>query len=267
MTRMIDLSADIGESFGAHRLGNDADLLASLTSANVACGFHAGDPREMQAAVAECVRRGVAVGAHPGFPDLVGFGRRMIEASAEEVRTDVLYQIGALAAFARAAGTPVTHVSPHGRLGNLVVSDERYAEPVADAIEAFDPTMVVVTYSGALSRIARDRGLPVGLLGFPDRGYEDDGTLVSRREPGAVLHEPEVIAERAVRMAVEGTIVTRSGREIEVEIDSLLLHGDNEASVVAAREVRRALEDAGVRVAPLAEVLRAREEDGEGVPA
>ena len=267
MSRIIDLSADIGESFGSYRMGNDADLLDSLTSANVACGFHAGDPRVMQTAVAGCVRRGVAVGAHPGFPDLVGFGRRAIEASAEEVRTDVLYQIGALSAFARAAGTRLTHVSPHGRLGNLVVSDEKYAAPVADAIEAFDPALVVVTYSGALSRIARDRGLPVGLLGFPDRGYEDDGTLVSRREPDAVLHDPEVIAERAVRMAVDGTIVARSGTEIEVEIDSLLLHGDNEASVVAARQVRRALEGAGVRVAPLTEVLAARSGDGETVPA
>ena len=257
MTRTIDLSADIGESFGSYRMGNDADLLESLTSANVACGFHAGDPREMQRAVTECVRRGVAVGAHPGFPDLVGFGRRAAEMSADEVRTDVLYQIGALSAFARAAGTRLTHVSPHGRLGNLVVSDERYAAPVADAMEAFDPTLVVVTYSGALSRIARERGLPVGLLGFPDRAYEDDGTLVSRREPDAVLHEPELIAERAVRMAVEGTVVARSGREIGIEIDSLLLHGDDEASVRAARQVRRALEDAGVAVTPLTDVLRA----------
>jgi UPF0271 protein len=255
VTRTIDLSADIGESFGSYRMGNDAELLESLTSANVACGFHAGDPREMQRAVADCVSRGVAVGAHPGFPDLVGFGRRAIEASAEEVRTDVLYQIGALAAFARAAGTRLTHVSPHGRLGNLVVSDERYAVPVADAIEAFDDALVVVTYSGALSRIARERGLGVGLLGFPDRAYEDDGTLVSRREPGAVLHEPESIAERAVRMAVDGTVVARSGREIEIEVDSLLLHGDNEASVRAARQVRRALEEAGVSVAPLGNVL------------
>jgi UPF0271 protein len=256
MTRSIDLSADIGESFGSYRMGNDAELLESLTSANVACGFHAGDPREMQRAVSDCVRLGVAVGAHPGFPDLVGFGRRAIEASADEVRTDVLYQIGALSAFARAAGTRLTHVSPHGRLGNLVVSDERYSMPVADAVEAFDPTLVVVTYTGALSRIARDRGLPVGLLGFPDRAYEDDGTLVSRREDGAVLHEPEVIAERAVRMAVDGTVVARSGREIAIEIDSLLLHGDNEASVRAARQVRRAIEDAGVKVAPLTDVLR-----------
>jgi 5-oxoprolinase (ATP-hydrolysing) subunit A len=274
MTRMIDLSADIGESFGSYRMGNDAELLESLTSANVACGFHAGDPRVMQSAVADCVRRGVAVGAHPGFPDLVGFGRRAIETSPEEVRTDVLYQIGALSAFARAAGTSLTHVSPHGRLGNLVVSDERYAGPVADAVQAFDPALVVVTYSGALERMARERGLPVGLLGFPDRGYEDDGTLVSRREPGAVLHEPELIAERAVRMATDGTVVARSGREIEVEIDSLLLHGDNAASVLAARQVRRALEDAGVVVAPLSDVLRVgagagrvRAEDGAVPPS
>src|SRR5919202_4559274 len=225
MPRMVDLSADIGESFGSWHMGEDRAILRSLTSANVACGFHAGDPRVMSESVHACVEHGVAVGAHPGFADLVGFGRRAIGASAEEVRTDVLYQIGALAAFARAAGTRLTHVSPHGRLGNLVVSDERYAVPVADAIEAFDDALVVVTYSGALSRIAQERGLGVGLLGFTDRAYEDDGTLVSRREPGAVLHEPELIAERAVRMATDGTVVARSGRKVEIEIDSLLLHG------------------------------------------
>jgi UPF0271 protein len=258
MRRMVDLSADIGESFGSYRMGRDTDILDSLTSANVACGFHAGDPRVMAASVAACVERGVAVGAHPGFADLVGFGRRAIDASEEEIRTDVLYQLGALAAFARAAGTPVTHVSPHGRLGNLVVSDDSYARPVADAVEAYDPAMIVVTYSGRLEQLARARGLRVGLLGFADRGYEDDGTLVSRKEPDALLHDPDRIAERAVEMVTTGGVTARSGKHIELQVDSVLLHGDNEASVSAARQVRAGLEDAGVVIAPLTEVLAAK---------
>jgi UPF0271 protein len=258
MPRMVDLSADIGESFGSWRMGEDRAILRSLTSANVACGFHAGDPRVMSESVLACVDHGVAVGAHPGFADLVGFGRRTIDMSAEEVRTDVLYQIGALAAFAKAAGTALTHVSPHGRLGNLVVADEHYARPVAEAVEAYDPRLIVVTYSGALERLARERGLHVGLLGFADRAYEDDGSLVSRKEPGAVLHDPDVITERAVSMVTTGTVTSRTGREVTVEVDSILLHGDNEASVVAARQVRSGLEDAGVLVAPLADVLAAK---------
>jgi UPF0271 protein len=258
MPRMVDLSADIGESFGSWRMGEDRAILRSLTSANVACGFHAGDPRVMSESVLACVEHGVAVGAHPGFADLVGFGRRAIDMSAEEVRTDVLYQIGALAAFAKAAGTALTHVSPHGRLGNLVVSDEHYARPVAEAVEAVDPTLIVVTYSGALERLARERGLRVGLLGFADRAYEDDGTLVSRKEPGAVLHDPDVIAERALSMVTTGTVTSRTGREVAVEVDSILLHGDNEASVAGARQLRNGLEDAGVLVVPLADVLAAK---------
>jgi UPF0271 protein len=258
MPAMVDLSADIGESFGSWRMGRDEDILDSLTSANVACGFHAGDPRVMQRSVAACLARGVAIGAHPGFPDLVGFGRRAVEASAEEVRTDVLYQIGALAGFARAAGTALTHVSPHGRLGNLVVSDEHYARPVAEAVAAFDPSLVIVTYGGHLERIAGDLGLRVGLLGFADRGYEDDGTLVSRREPGALLHDPEEIAERAVTMVTTGSITARSGAEVPLRVDSVLLHGDNEASVAAARQVRARLEEAGVLIRPLTDVLAAR---------
>jgi 5-oxoprolinase (ATP-hydrolysing) subunit A len=258
MPGMVDLSADIGESFGSWRMGRDEEILDSLTSANVACGFHAGDPRVMQQSVAACLARGVAIGAHPGFPDLVGFGRRAVEASAEEIRTDVLYQIGALAAFARAAGTALTHVSPHGRLGNLVVSDEHVARPVAEAVAAYDPSLVVVTYAGHLERLAEDLGLRVGLLGFADRAYEDDGTLVSRREPGAVLHDPDEIAERAVTMVTTGSIAARSGAEVPVRVDSILLHGDNEASVRAARQVRAGLEEAGVRIAPLTDVLAAK---------
>jgi UPF0271 protein len=251
MSQTIDLIADVGEGFGSWTMGRDDDILPSLTSANVACGFHAGDPLIMERTVRRCVELGVRIGAHPGFRDLAGFGRRAVETSADEIRTDVLYQIGALAGFARAAGTTLAHVTPHGRLGNLVVTDEKYAVPVLDAVAAFDPTLPVVAQEGVITRLAAERGLPFARLGLPDRNVEDDGTLVSRRRADAVLHDPGLIAARAVQMVVHGTVTSVNGAELPVSCDTVLLHGDNEASVDAARLVRRALEEAGVVVAPL----------------
>lgn len=248
----IDLVADIGESFGSWRMGDDDRLLRTLTSANIACGFHAGDPRTMETAVRTCVERGVTIGAHPAFPDLVGFGRRAMEISHDELRTDVLYQIGALEAFARKEGTAVSHVSPHGRLGTLVSTDRDYARAVADAIEEYDADLTVLTLAGELEHEARDRGMPVVVMGLIDRAYEDDGTLVSRREAGAVLHEPELIAERALRMVLEGHVLSRNGVKVEISCQSLLMHGDNPASIDAAEQVRAALEREGVTVAPYA---------------
>jgi UPF0271 protein len=239
-------------------MGDDARLLPSLSSANVACGFHAGDPEIMRRTVALCREHGVAVGAHPSFPDRVGFGRRTMQMSYDELYCDVLYQLGALTGFAHAAGVAVQHVSPHGRLGNLVVEDEAYARPVLDAIADVDDTLIVVTYSGALERLARERGLRVGLMAFPDRAYEDDGTLVSRQQPEAVFHDAEKIADRARAMVETGTVRTRSGATIDLDFDTVLLHGDNADSVTAAQHVRQVLEQSGVTIAPLAEVLEAK---------
>lgn len=249
-SRALDLNADLGESFGRWVLGDDDAMLDVVTSANIACGFHAGDPLIMERTVRRCLELGVRIGAHPGFRDLAGFGRRAMETSADEIRTDVLYQIGALAGFARAAGTTLSHVTPHGRLGNLVVTDETYAVPVLDAVAAFDPTLPVVAQEGAITRLAAERGLPYVRLGLPDRNVTDDGTLVSRRRDDAVLHDPQLIAARAVQMVVHGTVTSVNGTELPVACDTVLLHGDNAASVEAARLVRRALEDAGVTVAP-----------------
>jgi UPF0271 protein len=257
MRPMIDLIADVGEGFGAYVMGDDDSLLDLVTSANIACGFHAGDPRVMERTARACAARGVAIGAHPGFPDLVGFGRRTIDMSADEVRTDTLYQIGALHAFARSAGAPLAHVTPHGRLGNLVVTDARYADAVAEAVYAFDRELIVVVQEGELARAARRLGLRVGRLGLPDRAYEDDGTLVRRTVDGAVIHDPGLVAERAVAMATSGTVISRTGRAVAVECDTILLHGDNAAAVACARAVREALDAAGVAVVPLAEVLAA----------
>lgn len=258
MSRVIDLSADLGEGYGSWQMGDDPRLLPSLSSANVACGFHAGDPEIIRRTVALCREHGVAVGAHPSFPDRVGFGRRTMQMSYDELYCDVLYQLGALTGFARAAGVPVQHVSPHGRLGNLVVEDEAYARPVLDAIADLDDTLIVVTYSGTLEQLARERGLRVGLMAFPDRAYEDDGTLVSRQQPDAVFHDAAEIADRARRMVETGTVRARSGAIVDLDFDTVLLHGDNAESVTAAQHVRQVLEEAGVTVAPLAEVLEAK---------
>ncbi len=246
----IDLVADIGEGFSSYSIGDDERLLDTLTSANVACGFHAGDPRTMEVSVRSCVRRGVSLGAHPSFPDLAGFGRRAMSLSRDELRTDALYQIGALEAFARAAGTRVTHLSPHGMLGNLVATDRHYAVGVADAVEAYAGELVVFTMSGELEREARSRGIPVAIMGMIDRAHEDDGTLVSRREPGAVIHEPAEIVDRALSMVLDGSVTSRHGRHIEIDCQSLLMHGDNLASIEAAEQVRAALVAEGVTIAP-----------------
>jgi 5-oxoprolinase (ATP-hydrolysing) subunit A len=251
MGRTVDLIADVGEGFGSWTMGRDEEILPWLTSANIACGFHAGDPLIMERTVRRCLDLEVSIGAHPGFRDLAGFGRRAIDASADEIRTDVLYQIGALAGFVQAAGGTLAHVTPHGRLGNLVVSEEKYAVPVLDAVAAYDPTLVVVAQQGVLTRLASERGIPAARLGLVDRAYSDDGSLVSRRQPGAVLHDPELIAERAVRMVVDGVVTSVHGVEVAVGCDTVLLHGDNEASIQAARMVRTALQDAGVTLAPL----------------
>jgi UPF0271 protein len=255
MIHRVDLVADLGEGFGAYRMGDDDALLDVLTSANIACGFHAGDPRIMDATVRSCVERGVAVGAHPSFPDLVGFGRRAMELTPDEVRTDVLYQIGALHAFAAAHGTRVQHVAPHGRLGNLVATRSDYATAVADAVASLDGSLIVLAQDGELAEAARARGLRVGIVGIADRAYRDDGTLVPRSEPCAVIHDDTEIAERTVRMVTEGVIRTVGGRDIPVDCDTVLLHGDTPGAIALAHRLRKELLAAGVTIAPLSDVL------------
>lgn len=248
MSAAVDLVADVGEGFGPYRMADDAELLRIVTSANVACGFHAGDPRIMDETVSACAESGVAVGAHPSFPDLVGFGRRAMDLSAHEVTTDVLYQVGALAAFAATHGVRLRHVCPHGRLGNLCVSDETYAGAVTEAVARYDDSLVVVTQEGALAAAARSRGLPVAILGLADRAYHDDGTLVSRSEPGAVVHDPDTVVARVVRMVVDGSVESVTGKDVPVRCDTVLLHGDTSGAVRLAYRVRAALREAGVRI-------------------
>lgn len=249
----VDLVADLGEGFGDWTMGDDAALLEVLSSANIACGFHAGDPRIMDTTVADCARRGVNIGAHPSFPDLVGFGRRAVEATANEVRTDVIYQMGALQAFAVAHGTQVSHVAPHGRLGNLVATRGDYAQAVVDAVTAVDPGLIVLAQDGELAERARRAGLAVAIVGIADRAYTSDGQLVPRSEPGAVIHDPRAVAHRAVQMVRDGVIDSVDGGEIPVRADTILLHGDSGEAVQTARTVRAELEDAGITISPLEE--------------
>ncbi|SHF36524.1 LamB/YcsF family protein [Streptoalloteichus hindustanus] len=244
----IDLNADLGEGFGNWRMGDDAALLDVVTSANVACGFHAGDPLTMRRTCQLAAERGVSVGAHVGYRDLAGFGRRFVDVAPEELAADVLYQLGALDACARAAGTRVRYVKPHGALYNTVVHHEEQAAAVVAAVRDFDPALPVLGLPGAVwLRMAAEAGLPVRHEAFADRAYTGDGTLVSRREPGAVLHDPELIAERGLLLATRGEVVAADGAVVRLRADSICVHGDTPGAVEAARRLRAELERAGVR--------------------
>jgi len=258
MGALIDLVADIGEGFGAWTMGEDEDLLKVVSSANIACGFHAGDPRIMDRTVAMCRERGVGIGAHPGFPDLVGFGRRAFGATPYEIETDLIYQMGALAGFAAAHGTTLQHVTPHGRLGNDVVRDRASADAVVTAVHRFDPSLIVVSFPGELIEAAKEAGLRHSVIGFSDRAYQSDGTLVPRGEPGAVIHDEDEVVERVLRLVLEGVVTSIDGVELQVSCDTVLLHGDNEKAVLFANRVRDSLMGAGVRIAGMAEVVDAR---------
>lgn len=248
----IDLNADAGESFGAWRLGNDAELLPQLSSVNLACGFHAGDPLTMHRSVALALGHGVAVGAHPGFRDRVGFGRRELAASPDEVYADVLYQIGALAAFLRPFGRTLHHVKPHGALYLKMVRDAPTAEAVARAVRDVDPALPLVGLAGPggamLVDVAERSGVRVVLEAFPDRGYTADGRLAPRSEPGALVTDPDKVTARALRMARDGEVETLSGKRLPLEAQTLCLHGDAPHAPAAARAVRQALEAAGIAV-------------------
>jgi UPF0271 protein len=248
----IDLNSDLGESFGPWPMGQDEALMTSITSANVACGFHAGDPGVMRQTVALAKANNVAVGAHPGFPDLVGFGRREIHALPQEVEDFVLYQIGALAGVAAAQGIRLQHVKAHGALYNQACRDEPLADAIARAVAAFDPSLILFGLPGsALLRAGKRAGLRVAAEIFADRAYEPDGSLTSRRKPGAVIHDPALVVERAVTMARERVVVATDGSVVTLEADTMCLHGDTPGSAQLARRVREGLEAAGVTVAPL----------------
>jgi 5-oxoprolinase (ATP-hydrolysing) subunit A len=249
----IDINCDMGESFGRYMLGDDTAMLDVITSANIACGLHAGDPLVMQRTVDQAVAKHVAVGAHPGYPDLQGFGRRAMGLSDAEIQAYLIYQIGALEAFAHANGTRLAHVKPHGALYNLAAQDADVAETVARAIAHYDGRLIVVTLPGsALALAARGLGLTVAHEAFADRAYTETRQLVPRGQPGAVIHDPDEVAARAVRMATRGEVETLTGTIIPLHIDTLCVHGDTPGAVEIATALCAALKDADVEIAPLA---------------
>ena len=246
---MIDLNSDLGESFGAWRVGDDEAMFAVVTSANVACGFHAGDPLTMAESVERAVRHGVALGAHPGYRDLVGFGRRALDTSPAELAAELLAQLGALDGIARGSGVRVRYVKAHGALYHRLGVDEPAAHAFAEAIARYDPTLPVLGQpSSALERAADAAGLRFAREAFVDRGYVADGSLVPRGEAGAIVDDPAAAAERALELAETGGITADDGSRVELAPDSLCLHGDTAGAVAMARAVRAALEAAGIEI-------------------
>lgn len=249
----MDLNADLGESFGAWSMGDDAAMLDVVSSANIACGFHAGDPLTMRHTVALAAERGVRIGAHVSYRDRVGFGRRFIDVAPAELAAEILYQVGALEAVCRAAGTRVAYVKPHGALYNTVVHHQAQAAAVVSAILDYDPSLPLMGLPGGLAeRLAARAGLPTIAEAFADRGYTASGTLVPRGEPGAVLDDPAEVAARMVALVTTGMVTASDGSRVRIDAQSICVHGDTPGAVALARAVRRALADAGVTVAPFA---------------
>lgn len=250
MTQRIDLNSDIGESFGAWSMGDDVGVLAHVTSANIACGFHAGDADTMRRTVELALQHGVAIGAHVSLPDLQGFGRREMKISADEAHALTLYQIGALAAFARAAGTRLSHVKPHGALYNMAARDAHLADAIASATRDFDTTLVLVGLAGSeLPRAGERAGLAVAHEAFADRRYQADGSLAPRREPDAVIEDVDAAVAQALAIAMHGEVATRSGGTLKLRADTICVHGDRADAGVFAARLRKALNSAGLAVA------------------
>jgi 5-oxoprolinase (ATP-hydrolysing) subunit A len=249
MTDRVDLNCDMGESFGAYRIGADADVFPYITSANVACGFHGGDPTVMRTTLAQARERNVAIGAHPGFPDLIGFGRRDIDASADEVYDLVVYQIGALLGFANAAGMQMQHVKPHGALYNMAVARPQLAAAIARAVRAVDRGLVLFGLPGShpISE-GESAGLRTASEAFADRNYMRDGTLVSRRRPDAHIDDATEAVTRAIRMVREGTVTPVDGPPISIRVDTICIHGDGPHAAQFARQLRTGFESAGIEV-------------------
>ncbi len=245
----IDINCDMGESFGACKLGEDEKIIQYITSANIACGFHAGDPTVIAKTVELAKAHGVAVGAHPGYPDLMGFGRRNLETAPGEIRNYVLYQIGASAAFAKVAGIELQHVKPHGALYNHAARNERAAAEIIEAVKSFDPDLVLFALAGTtFVEMARSAGLKVVQEAFPDRAYTRDGQLAPRKLQGAVIHDPRKVRERVLKLVKTGILVSIEGDDISLCADTLCIHGDTPGAWELAKTIRQSLEGAGVRV-------------------
>jgi len=254
---VIDINCDMGEGFGVYALGDDAGMLKIVTSANIACGFHAGDPLVMHRTLKGAKDNGIGVGAHPGFLDLWGFGRRPIHGERPvDIEKIILYQVGALMGLAADVGHRVRHVKTHGSLGNLAAEDRDLAEAVARAVRTIDRNLMLVVMPGQETEKAGEKfDLPVVREIYADRAYEDNGNLVSRRHDGAVIHDADVAAERVIGMIADGAIISRNGKRLPTRIDSVCVHGDTPGAVAMARRLRERLDASGVKFAPMAEVI------------
>ena len=255
MVTEINLNADMGEGHGVYDIGDDESLLKIIRSANVACRFHAGDPTVMHRLVLRARDEGVSIGAHPGFNDLSGFGRRRIDMRPEELEHSISYQIGALQAMAAYANLKVTHVKPHGALNNMAAENRELADAIGRAIKTVDPAIIYVALAGSeMQKSGEALGLTVACEGFADRQYDDDGNLTSRKIEGSVIRDPEVARDRVVKMVREQAVTSRGGKKIPLRIDSICVHGDEPTAVAVARAVRDGLEAAGVTIVPLPEM-------------
>jgi UPF0271 protein len=255
MTILVNMNADMGEGFGAFKIGDDDAILKIIRSASIACGFHAGDPLTMRHVVQRAKEEGVSIGAHPGFNDLWGFGRRRIDMQPEHLEYLIAYQIGALQAMAAYVGERVTHLKPHGALNNMAAENADYAMAIGRAIKAVDRDIIYVANVGSqMEKAGHKLGLKVAREGYCDRLYDDDGNLTSRKIPGAVIKDPTVATKHVVRMVVDGEIISRNGKRISRRVDTLCVHGDEPTAIALARAVREGLEAAGVKIVPLTEM-------------
>ena len=252
----VDLKSDLGESFGRYTLGMDDKIIPLITSANVACGYHASDPVVMEKTVSMAREAGIRVGAHPGFPDLMGFGRRNMAVSPAEAKAYVMYQLGALEGFCRAKGVKLQHVKPHGALYNMAAKDYELSRAICEAIYEFDKNLIVLALSGGeLARVAKDMGLRTALEVFADRAYEEDGTLVNRRKDGAMITDEDEAIARVVRMVKEKKVTAITGKDIPIQADSVCVHGDGAKALAFVERIRKALAEEGVEICSLDEIV------------
>lgn len=249
MNKQVDLNSDLGESFGNYKLGMDEEILSYVSSANIACGFHAGDPLIMDKTVKTALEKGVALGAHPAYPDLMGFGRRKMDVSTQECKDYVLYQLGALSAFARAHGGKIQHLKPHGAMYNTASDNEELAKAIIEAVLAFDPEIILLCRAlSPMAKLAEKMGARVAHEVFADRAYNEDGSLVSRKKAGAVIEDADQVVERAKKMVLDGEIETIDGKVLSIKADSICVHGDNPKALELVENIRQSLEAEGIEI-------------------
>jgi UPF0271 protein len=257
MRNMVDLNSDLGESFGSYKIGMDEEVLKYVSSANIGCGWHAGDPMVMEKTIDIGAKNGLGIGAHPGFPDLLGFGRRKMDITPEEGRNYVIYQLGALQAFARAKGIEVQHVKLHGAFYNMAAIDYKLSLEIAKGIYQVDKDIILLALAGSqMVKAGKEAGLKVAEEVFADRAYNSNGTLVSRKLPGSVIHDKDLAIERVKSMVKYGKVKAITGEEIDIKADSICVHGDNPEAVDFVKLIRERLEEDGIQIKPLKEIIK-----------